>query len=83
MPTHEVGSDWGLGQRASWAVQGSVDGWCMALVAGSVHGWCCVGGGINVINRTLSIYSYSNLNNPVTYLFIYLFIYLSRREKSR
>ena len=25
------GSDWGLGQLASWAVYGSVHGWCMAI----------------------------------------------------
>ena len=29
-----MGSDWGLGQRASWAMHG----WCLALVHG-VGGW--------------------------------------------
>ena len=35
-----VGLNLGLGQRASWAVHGSVHGWCMGLV----HGVCALRG---------------------------------------
>ena len=37
-----MGSDWGLGQRASWAVHG-IGAW---VVHGSVHGAGWMGGGV-------------------------------------